>query len=149
MLFRWYASLCLQSFCALLWNTAKVKCDKRDAWQTDQLQYESVSLKKTVFATGKNGIRTRMWGSESECIGDVWSTFRLACCSCLFTLKCFFTMFSKSTSLVRYIRRWVKNPKICPHVVHTDIVTLHGSTFATTVQNVDKWLTRFNNNDFS
>ncbi len=59
-------------------------------------------------------------------------------------------MSSKSTSLVRYIRRrWEKNPKIRPYVVHTDFVTLYGSTFSTTVQNVGKWLTRFNNNDFS
>ena len=71
-------------------------------------------------------------------------------CSCLFTVTAFFTMSSNSTSLVRYIRRrWEKDNSIRPHVVHTDFTTLYGSTFATTVQNVGKWLKRFNEGDFS
>ena len=59
-------------------------------------------------------------------------------------------MSSNSTSLVRYIRRrWEKDNSIRPHVVHTDFTTLYGSEFATSVQNVRKWLKRFNDGDFS
>ncbi len=59
-------------------------------------------------------------------------------------------MSSNSTSLVRYIRRrWEKDNSIRPHFVHTDFTTLYGSEFATSVQNVRKWLKRFNDGDFS